>query len=409
MAMEGWDDHNRSDKYTARDFARNYLDSCAPNAIIFTNGDNDTFPLWYVQDVEGYRTDVRVVNLSLLNTDWYIDQMVRKAYESDPVPITFTQDQYRQGTRDYVLVGNSSFPMDINEAMNYVKSEDPSKKLLMMNGSRLNQIPSKKLYVPIDTADLVKRGILSSKDKSKMVNQLEIEITGNTVMKSSLMILDMIAKNNWERPIYFAITVGNDYYLNLEDYFELEGLAYRLTPIKHGSTQGESGGMNIEKMYENYMNKFQWGNMEKPGVYLEEQTQRMCMNFRNNFARLAKTMVKELGDKKRALLLLDRCMEIMPKEKVPYNYFTISIADGYYNAGNTEKGDEILMDIAQQFYDEMIWMLDQSKHLNVLSGEVDKAKRTIETTAYFATVNDRKELAAKIKAMLPNNGEGLGF
>ena len=219
----------------------------------------------------------------------------------------------------------------------------------------------------------------------------------------------MIAKNNWERPIYFAITVGNDYYLNLEDYFELEGLAYRLTPVKHGSNQGESGGINVEKMYENYMNKFQWGNMEKPGVYLEEQTQRMCMNFRNNFARLAKTMVKDLGDKKRALLLLDRCMEIMPKEKVPYNYFTISIADGYYNAGNTEKGDEILLDIAQQFYDEMIWMLDQSKHLNVLSGEIDKARKTIETTAYFATINDRKELATKIKALLPNNGEGLGF
>jgi len=409
MAVEGWDDHNRSDKYTARDFARNYLDSCAPNAILFTNGDNDTFPLWYVQDVEGYRTDVRVVNLSLLNTDWYIDQMVRKAYESDPVPISFTQDQYRQGTRDYVLVGNSSFPMNINEAMNFVKSEEASKKLLMMNGSRLNQIPSRKLVVPVDTADLKKRGIVTSKDKSKLVNQLEISITGNTVMKSSLMILDMIAKNNWERPIYFAITVGNDYYLNLEDYFELEGLAYRLTPVKHGSTQGESGGMNIEKMYDNFMNKYQWGNMEKPGVYLEEQTQRMCMNFRNNFARLAKTMARELGDKKRALLLLDRCIEIMPKEKVPYNYFTISIADAYYSAGNKEKGDEILMDIAQQFYDEMIWMLNQSKHLDLLSGEIERARKTIETTAYFATVSDRKDLAKKIKAFLPNNGEGLGF
>lgn len=409
MAVEGWDDHNRSNKYTARDFARNYLDSCAPNAIIFTNGDNDTFPLWYVQDVEGYRTDVRVVNLSLLNTDWYIDQMVRKAYESDPVPITFTQDQYRQGTRDYVLVGNSSFPMNINEAIQYVKSEDASKKVLMMNGSRMNQIPTKRLVVPIDTVDLIQRGIVNPKDRSKMVNQLDIEISGSTVMKSNLMILDMIAKNNWERPIYFAITVGNDYYLNLEDYFELEGLAYRLTPVKHGSTQGESGGINIEKMYENYMNKFQWGNIEKPGVYVEEQSQRMCMNFRNNFARLAKTMVKELGDKERALLLLDRCMEIMPKNKVPYNYFTIAIADAYYNAGNPEKGDEILLDIAQQFNDELIWMLDQSAHLNVLAGEIERAQKTIETTAYFATVNDRKELAEKIKALLPDNGKELGF
>ena len=403
MGKDGWDDHNRHDKYTARDFAKNYLDSCAPNAIIFTNGDNDTFPLWYVQDVEGYRTDVRVVNLSLLNTDWYIDQMKRKAYESEKVPFSFEQDQYRQGTRDYVYVDKrwEGF-QDIKKVMDFVKSDEAYTKLMLRNGGQLDFIPADSLSIPVNKERVLANGIVDASQANQIPESVNWSIGGGAVMKAKMMILDLLAHNDWERPIYFAITVGDDHYMNLEEYFEVEGLAYQLTPIKRARPQGgEIGYVDVETMYDNMMNKFQWGNMEKPGVYMGEQVQRMTMNYRNNFARLAKALVEQKGDSTRAIEVLDRCQEVMPKEKIPYSFFSIYLADAYNKCGAYEKGKVIMLDILAQYEAELEWFANLPEDKRVLVGsEIQRGIQAVNTIGFFATKYPLKEVTDRVGEVL---------
>ena len=330
MANQNWDDHDRSFRYTARDFGRNYLESCAPNAIIFTNGDNDTFPLWYVQMVEGVRPDVRICNLSYFQTDWYVDQMKRKAYDSDPLPIKFEHNQYVQGTRDVVYVLDQiKRPINLKEALDFIRSENPETKLQQADNS--SYFPSRQLVYPVDKAAVLANHVVDAKDADSIVSQLDIKLTGNYMTKDELMILDMIANNNWKRPIYFAITVGRDKYLNLQDYFQTEGFAYRLVPIKTPSSGGQVGRVRTDVMYNNIINKFKWGNMNDPRVYLDENNIRMSMNVRNSFVRLADGLIEE-GKRDSALAVLDRCNELVPNEKVAYNYFNLLMVESYYKA-----------------------------------------------------------------------------
>lgn len=332
MANQNWDDHDRSGRYTARDFGRNYLESCAPNAIIFTNGDNDTFPLWYAQMVEGIRPDVRVCNLSYFQTDWYVDQMKSKAYESDPLPIKFTHDQYVQGTRDVVYVLDQiKRPINLKEAIDFVRSDNPDTKLQQADNASF--FPSRYLIYPVDKAAVLANHVVNPKQADSIVSQLEINLTGNYLTKDELMILDIIANNNWKRPIYFAITVGRDKYLNLQDYFQTEGFAYRLVPIKTASQDGQVGSVRTDVMYDNIINKFKWGNMNNPKVYLDENNVRMSMNVRNTFVRLADGLLAE-GKRDSAISVLDRCLELVPNEKVPFNYFNLLMIKSYYTAAS---------------------------------------------------------------------------
>ena len=333
MANQNWDDHDRSGRFTARDFGRDYLESCAPNAIIFTNGDNDTFPLWYAQMVEGVRRDVRVCNLSYFQTDWYVDQMKRKAYESDPLPIKFEHNQYVQGTRDVIYVLDQiKRPVNLKEAMDFVRSDEPGTKLEQAENASF--IPSRQLFYPVDKAAVLANNVIDPKDADKIVPQMEIKLTGNYVTKDELMILDMIANNNWKRPIYFAITVGREKYLNLQDYFQVEGFAYRLVPIKTpASSSGQIGGIRTDLMYDNIINKFKWGNMNDPKVYLDENNIRMSMNVRNSFVKLADGLLDQ-GKRDSAIAVLDRCNELVPNSKVTYNYFNLLMVESYYRAAH---------------------------------------------------------------------------
>jgi hypothetical protein len=332
MANQNWDDHDRSGRFTARDFGRDYLESCAPNAIIFTNGDNDTFPLWYVQMVEGVRRDVRVCNLSYFQTDWYVDQMRRKAYDSDPLPIKFEHNQYVQGTRDVVYVLDQiKRPVNLKEAMDFVRSDDPGTKLQQADNASF--FPSRQLFYPVDKAAVLANNVIDPKDADKIVSRMEINLTGNYLTKDELMILDILANNNWKRPVYFATTVGRDKYLNLQDYFQTEGFAYRLVPIKTPGTNGSVGSIRTDVMYDNIINKFKWGNMNDPKVYLDENNVRMSMNVRNSFVRLADGLLEQ-GKRDSAIAVLDRCNELVPNEKVPYNYFNLLMVESYYKAGH---------------------------------------------------------------------------
>lgn len=338
MAKEGWDDHNRAHRYTSRDFAWNYLQSCAPNAIIFTNGDNDTFPLWYAQEVEGVRPDIRIINLSLLNTDWYIDQMKRQAYQSPPVPFSLSSDKYIQGTRDYLPYYDRSIPgySNLKDVVEFMSNDDANYKVQTQGGTSLSYFPTKRFYIPVDKEAVLKSGTVSAEDASLIVDTMKWEIDKNYLMKADMMILDLLAHNNWKRPLYFAVTVGDDSYLSLQQYFQLEGLAYRIVPIKSNDIggQGSTGRVNPKVMYDNMMNKFLWGNMNREDVYLDQNNLNMTMNFRNNFSRLAETLVMK-NEKDSAMKVLDKCMSEMPDKTVPYNVMMLRPIELYYAIGRS--------------------------------------------------------------------------
>jgi hypothetical protein len=356
MAAQNWDDHDRSGRYTCRDFGSNYLNTCAPNAVIFTNGDNDTFPLWYNQEVEGVRRDVRVCNLSYFQTDWYIDQMKQKAYESAPLPISFTHDSYVQGKRDIIYLMEDprvKGAVELKQALDFVKDDNPRTKLEQAEGAAY--IPSKKLFMVVDKEAVKRYKAVPEKDYDKIADTLTIDF-GNRhyITKDELMVLDMIAHNNWERPLYFAITVGRDKYINLQDYFQLEGFAYRLVPIK---TEASDGGLNVgcvdsKAMYENVMNKFKWGNMNSPKVYIDENNSRMMMNIRNTFNRLAEQLNDE-GQPGKAVQVLDKGIDLIPHKVVPYNYFSMLMAETYFKAGSPEKGKAIINTIMTDYKEQL--------------------------------------------------------
>jgi len=364
LIAQNWDDHDRSSRYFARDFAADYLNSCAPNAILFTNGDNDTFPLWYCQEVEGIRTDVRVVNLSLLNTDWYIDQMKRRAYGSAPVPFSLTQDKYVQGKRDVVYVmpdERLKDYQDIKDVMDYISSDAPETKY-NNEGEFLDILPATKLKAKVDSINAIMSGVMPKGQESRLLKEIKWDVKGSNVVKNHLMVLDLLSQNDWKRPIYFAITVGSENYFGLEKYFRQEGLAYRLVPYEAKSYDGQEGEIGTDQMYKNMMEKFKWGGLNDPKAYSDEGVQRMAMNFRNLFSRLALALEKE-GKKDSALKVCDRCLEVMPNKLVPFNYFNIEMASIYNRLGHSQKADEIMKVVVNQCKDNLRYYLsiDESK------------------------------------------------
>ena len=410
MAAENWDDHDRSNRYTARDFGANYLNSCAPNAIIFTNGDNDTFPLWYNQEVEGVRTDVRVCNLSYLQTDWYIDQMKSKAYESEPLPISFTHDQYVQGTRDVVYLMEDprlKGSVELKKALEFVKDDNPRTKLEQADNAAY--IPSKKLYYVVDKAAVIKNKVVEPQDYNKIVDTITIDFSDkHYITKDELMVLDMIANNNWERPIYFAITIGRDKYLNLQDYFQLEGLAYKLVPIKTPSDGISFGRVNTRLMYANVMENFKWGNMNDPKVYIDENNGRMMQNIRNTFDRLASSLVAE-GDNTKAAKVLDRCIELIPHKTVPYNYFSMMMAETYFKAGQAQKGKEIITTIMDSYEEQLDYFFKLKKPMrNSVDNEIQRILYFMREMSMISSRNDQPELLKEVSASFNNYIERYG-
>lgn len=372
MLTENYDDHNRAKRYSARDFAANYLNSCDQNAILFTNGDNDTFPLWYVQDVEGIRTDVRVVNLSYLGADWYITQMKARAYDSPPVPFSLEEKQYRKGTRDIVLIQESERLQgfqDINQVFDFVASDDPRTQTTspFMRGERLHFSPTAKLRIPVDTVKVLQNGTVSANARDEVLPYLDWEINRNMLYKNDLMILDLMASNRWERPVYFAVTVPRSSYLGLEPFFQLDGLAYRVVPILTETGVAEIGRIETSVMYENIMEKFRWGGVTDPDVYLDENNLRMLSNFRYHFNRLAEELIKEekLDSARR---VMDRALELFPNERIPYNYFSLKTVENLYKLNEMERADAMLGEMVQMFEEEVryILRLDRDKQNSVL-------------------------------------------
>lgn len=404
MAAENWDDHDRSNRYTARDFGANYLNTCAPNAIIFTNGDNDTFPLWYNQEVEGVRTDVRVCNLSYFQTDWYISQMKAKAYQSEPLPISFTPDQYVQGNRDVVYLMEDPRlrgSVELRKALDFVKDDNPRTKLEQADGA--SYIPSKQLFMVVDKAAVIKNKVVEPQDQDKIVDTLFINLSDrHYITKDELMVLDMISNNNWVRPIYFAITIGRDKYMNLQDYFQLEGLAYKLVPIKTAPEGISFGRVNTRAMYQNVMQDFKWGNMEDPNVYIDENNARMMMNIRNTFDRLAGALVAE-GKNDMAVKVLDRCEELIPHKVVPYNYFSMLMSETYFKAGESAKGKEIINTIMTSYEEQLDYFFRLKAPLrNSMDDEIQRILYFMREMSMIATRHNQPELLKEVSTSFNN-------
>ena len=336
MASQTWDDHDRSGRYTCRDFGQNYLMTLQDkgNPIIFTNGDNDTFPLWYNQETEGFRTDARVCNLSYLQTDWYIDQMKRPAYDSPSVPITWPRLDFCSGTNDYIQVD----PSLKQQVQNFYK-EHPAearaqfgdqpfevknimKYWVRTKNSDMHVIPTDTLYLTIDKEAVKKSGMMMACDT--IPDRMVISLAGKRALyKNDLMMLEMLAQCNWTRPLYVATTVGGDNYMNLGDNFVQEGLAYRITPF----TTNKPGAKNFdtEKTYNNVMNRFKFGGLDKKGLYIDETIMRMCYTHRNLFAQLALALIRE-GKNDKALKVLRKAEKSIPEYNVP-NTFVSGSAD----------------------------------------------------------------------------------
>ena len=367
MASQTWDDHDRSGRYVCRDFGQNYLMSLQDkgNPIIFTNGDNDTFPLWYNQEVEGVRTDARVCNLSYLQTDWYIDQMCRDAYNSPAVPITWPRLDYCSGTNEYVEVvpelksqilefyktnpeeAKAQFgdnPFEVKNVMkNWVRSKD----------EELHVIPTDTLYITIDKEAVKKSGMMMATDS--IPDKMVISLKGkNALYKGDLMMLEMLAQCNWTRPIYVAITVGSENYMNLGDNFVQEGLANRITPF----TTNTAGASNFdtERVYTNMMTRFKYGGIDKKGIYLDETVMRMCYTHRRLFAQLALHLVAEskFDKAKKVLAYADK---MIPAYNVPMNYLSggLDIAKAYALVGNKAKAAEYTKAVFNNAHQYMVW------------------------------------------------------
>ena len=368
MAGQTWDDHDRSGRYTCRDFGRNYLESLDKDhfPIIYTNGDNDTFPLWYAQETEGFRTDARVCNLSYLQTDWYIDQMKRPAYDSPAVPIHWSRLQYVAGTREGVSVRPGTLERliesykDDPETLRDLLGDDPHELKNIIDNWVLNDnpdlrfIPTDSIVVTIDKDAVRRSGMMIAADS--IPDKMHISLKGKrAVYKSEMMMYEMIAQCNWERPIYMAMTVGPENKATVQDFFVQEGLAYRITPF---NTAKSGKTIDTEKMYENLMTRFSFGGIDKPGIYLDETVMRMCSTHRRIFSQLASRLVQE-GKQDKAARVVAKAEKVIPPTTVPHSYASgsLELARVWNAVGGKKEACDVAYPVAVQAAEYLEWYL----------------------------------------------------
>jgi hypothetical protein len=344
MGMQNWDDHNRSGKYACRDFAANYLTSCDPQGILFTNGDNDTFPLWYDQEVEGIRTDVRVVNLMLASGSWYIDQLYRKTYDSEKLPFTLPKDGYRQGTNDivpYYNVGIDGY-VELKDLVNWIKSDNPRTFLTLQNGMKIKFFPSKKVKLTVDSAACIRNGIVPSYFADRMVDTIFWTIKSNQLYKNDVMLLDLIASSKWKRPLYFAAPSSVSHVFNVDSFAVLTGYVYKFMPVKTDRADRIPGLGTIDARgsYKPLM-EMKWGNLNDPKVYVDPESLNNAIRPKTNYIRVAQGLAN-LGKQKEAEELLNTYIANFPDSKIPYDMYMTPYAELYYKLGKNDKANAIV-------------------------------------------------------------------
>ncbi len=411
MASQTWDDHDRSGRYTCRDFGQNYLQSLPKgvNPIIFTNGDNDTFPLWYGQETEGTRTDARVCNLSYLQTDWYIDQMKRPAYDSPSLPISWKRIQYVAGTREGVRV----FPDAIQQVMEYYKNDPEAMKealgenpyelsniidrWILNENPELQIIPTDSIVITVDKEAVKRSGMMIADDSIPDVMHISLKGRG-TVYKSELMMYEMLARSNWERPLYVAITVGESNYGDLGKNFVREGLADRITPF---NTEKSGKTLDSEKTYDNLMNKFKFGGLDNPDIYLDETVMRMCYTHRRIFGQLGQQLLRE-GKKDKALKLMEKAEKAIPAYNVPHGWQgrSLDLARTWLALGKNQKGEEIASYVAKTSCEYLDWYMSlSSRYANASSFDIRTNFVTLQEAVELLDAANSKEAEKYLKRL----------
>jgi len=403
MAQQSWDDHDRSGKYAARDFAFNYLASCDQNAVLITFGDNDTFPLWYAQEVEEFRTDIRVVNHMLASGSWYVQQMFRKAYDSDPLKLTLTSRQYEKGINDYVPVYDRGIKgyTELKDVIDWVASENEQTKLTLQGGKKMNYLPTKKVRLTIDSAKCVDNGIVPLELADKIVPYIDWEIRQSALYKNDLMLLDFLATDNFERPFYVANPSSLGSVLGLDQYFHQEGMVYKFMPVKAKNYIRGVGGVSGEKSYEIFVNDCRWGRLNEPGISVDRESYRNSRLPRQNYLRTAEVLMQE-GEKEKAIKLLDECIYYFPNEKFTYDMLMLPFAELYFEGEELEKGLEILSRLVDR-YEEDLYYYDSLKP-EFASAHYDEEIRISVTVlnriGELASKNGDEELAERVDLII---------
>lgn len=415
LASENWDDHDRSDRYTAQSTAKAYLDSVEEDvdAMIFTIGDNDTFAIWYAQEIEGYRTDVRSINTQLLATDWYIDQLKRRTYTSSPIPSQLEHRQYAYGVRDYIKHEAllDSVRWTLNDFMRWVSSDQPRTQYKFLleqydvsttnipkSTQQMIYYPTNQIRVPVNKENVLKSGVVKPEDAELIVDYIDIDLPTSGLYKNRLMMLDILHNNDWERPIYFT---GGSYddseYFWMKDYLQLDGLVYKLVPIKtpiDPNNPYQMGRIDANQMYDIVM-KWDWGNSDSPDIYHDPETRKNSISFRSNITRLANALIEDKQVEK-AITVLDLAMDKMPIETFGYYSLVTPIASAYYRAGATEKAQQIVQKLAAGYHEYMRYYAqwDNDDQLALMEDLVGNVERYKSLLTEVVQARDYETLAA---------------
>lgn len=400
LLAQNWDDHTRAGRYVARDFGANYLNSTLPNSIIMPYGDNDTFPLWYNQEVEGVRRDVKIANLSYLQSDWYANQMTDKSYEADPIAFTLPKEKWYRVNEYIPIVELFDEPITGHELLEFIKNDSPVKQRItsqFTTSSVTDFIPGRKIAIPVNKENALRSGIVSPRDSSLMVDTVYLTLNGRGLTRSDYLILDMITTADWARPIYFTQPSAVSALGGLSNYLQNDGFAYRLVPIKTPGRTLEMGRIDSDYLYDKLMNTFSFGNL-KGDIYVDDFIDHTVNStqVRTTFARLAKQLAAE-GDTVKAVKVLDKVMEEVPFSSVNHSYTTPSLIEAFYTAGLTERGDSLFNDFKDNIIDHLRYYSQfNGKRYESVVSEIQQQAYYLQMLEQIATRYDREALKKEV-------------
>jgi hypothetical protein len=401
MAQQNWDDHDRSGKFATRDFAADYTNSCDKNAILFTNGDNDTFPLWYSQEVEGKRTDVRIVNLELASGSWYIDQMFNKAYDSNPLPFSLSQEQYQPGSNDEIAYYDFGFKgnIELSDFIGYIKSDDPRTYMTTQGGQKVKVFPTKNLKITVDKEACLRSGIVPPYYKDKMVDSICWTIKKNYLTKNDIMMLDIIASSKWKRPICFSAPSSVKDYFNVDSFCLVEGWVYKFMPVKADPEDyiPNLGGVDALNSYDILMHKSVWGNVNDPRVYIDPETRNNAYRPKTNILRVAQSLIR-LGEKKKALEVMDLFFTYFPYQKFSLDMDDAIFANLFYRAGEVQKANKLIELIGKDYGENLEYYYSfKGDFANAYTEDIRNALQMIRSMQMLASENKQDKLAKQME------------
>ena len=407
LAANGWEEHNRAGKTSARDWAKNYLAQLPPNSVIFTRGDNDTFPLWYVQEVEGFRTDVRVVNYMLSSGYWYVHQMGRKVYDSEKLPLTLTQKEYDNGVNEQIPVEEEDFfkgkQVELKQVIDFI--HNPKAVIRYVNGSYTHYFPCRSVKLTVDKEACLKSGVVPESMKDQIVDEITWDIKENWIYKNAIMLLDFMATNNWERPVYFTSFSDMSKVLGIDKYLHMEGLAYRFIPVEAEDYYKGVGGVYRDGSYDLLVTKANegltnWGSLNQDGVVPDRESVRNAAYAQQAYSRLAQSLVNH-NQLDSAVIVMDKYQEFFPNEKFPFEIHTYHFPELYYRCGEAEKGDAYLMNLANNYSDKVRYYGNMKpKFRKYYSEDIDEGMSLLKHFSDVAKKYNRTDLAEDISSRL---------